>query len=314
MKKELIILSGFLGSGKTTILHRLLHSDMGNPGKIAVLLNDFGTVPVDGTLIQDAVDAGNMLEIGGGSVFCSCLKEAFVKALLHLTTSSAERVFVEASGMSDPSGVARTLDLAGLSGAYSPPLVICLFDPVKSLKLAHVLEVIPRQVASANVVVLTKADISTPEELEAARAWIASVRPDVPVVESAHGVFRETDLSLSTLRGVEAASSGAPFGFNTPENRPDSFVLDYRTERLPDGVIDTLVRNPQVLRVKGYALTAQGPTYISDTGRDGKQVELSPVADMPVPLTVICTQGSGEAVKNSLSLLDCPHSPTENRG
>lgn len=303
MKKDLILLSGFLGSGKTTILHSLLRRQNAEaPGKLAVLLNDFGTVPVDGTLVQDAVDAGNMLEIGGGSVFCSCLKEAFVKALFTLTNSSAERVFVEASGMSDPSGVTRTLELAGLAEAYSPPLVICLFDPVKSLKLSRVLEVISRQIASANVVVLTKADISTRAELDAASAWIASIRPDVLIVESANGQFRDSELTLETLSGMAMAGLSAPFGFNTPENRPDSFVIDRRTDPLPNGVLDVLSASPYVLRVKGYALMEQGPVFISDTGRDDDQpaMEFSAVSDMPVPLTVICMQDSSKLVLDSL--------------
>lgn len=306
MKKDLILLSGFLGSGKTTILHSLLRRQNAEaPGKLAVLLNDFGAVPVDGTLVQDAVDAGNLLEIGGGSVFCSCLKEAFVKALFTLTSSSAERVFVEASGMSDPSGVTRTLELAGLAEAYSRPLVICLFDPVKSLKLSRVLEVISRQIVSANVVVLTKADISTRAELDAARAWITSIRPDVLIVESANGRFHDNELTLESLRGMATAGLSAPFGFNTPENRPDSFTIDRRITPLPEGLLDALKAHPAVLRIKGYALTTQGAMFISDTGRDGHDeatpaMELSPVRDMPVPLTVICMQDSGRTVQNSL--------------
>lgn len=83
MRKELIILSGFLGSGKTTLLRSLLlrHSDR----KIAVLLNDFGDIPVDGeTLRRSGVEGGVVVEIGGGSVFCSCLREPFIKALANL--------------------------------------------------------------------------------------------------------------------------------------------------------------------------------------------------------------------------------------
>ena len=77
MRKELIILSGFLGSGKTTLLRSLLlrHSDR----KIAVLLNDFGDIPVDGeTLRRSGVAGGVVVEIGGGSVFCSCLRLSLI--------------------------------------------------------------------------------------------------------------------------------------------------------------------------------------------------------------------------------------------
>ena len=73
MRKELIILSGFLGSGKTTFLRSLLRRYADR--RIAVLLNDFGDVPVDGAVLRKGgVENGVVVEIGGGSVFWSCLR------------------------------------------------------------------------------------------------------------------------------------------------------------------------------------------------------------------------------------------------
>ena len=218
MRKELIILSGFLGSGKTTLLRSLLlrHSDR----KIAVLLNDFGDIPVDGeTLRRSGVEGGVVVEIGGGSVFCSCLREPFIKALANLAARDEDLIIVEASGMSDPSAVDKMLRLSGLDGLFEHTSTICLFDPVKSLKLARVLEVIPRQLASASVVVLTKADITTTEEREAARAYIRSLEPDLPIVESHNGNADFASLPERALRLF-------PVGFNTPETRPDCFALE----------------------------------------------------------------------------------------
>lgn len=187
MRKKLIILSGFLGSGKTTLLRSLLlhHSNR----KVAVLLNDFGDIPVDGETLRRlrAVEGGVVVEIGGGSVFCSCLREPFIKALANLAARDEDLIIVEASGMSDPSAVDKMLRLSGLDGLFEHTSTICLFDPVKSLKLARVLEVIPRQLASASVVVLTKADITTTEERDAARAYIRSLEPGLPIVESHNG-------------------------------------------------------------------------------------------------------------------------------
>ena len=199
MRKELIILSGFLGSGKTTLLRSLLlrHSDR----KIAVLLNDFGDIPVDGeTLRRSGVEGGVVVEIGGGSVFCSCLREPFIKALANLAARDEDLIIVEASGMSDPSAVDKMLRLSGLDGLFEHTSTICLFDPVKSLKLARVLEVIPRQLASASVVVLTKADITTKEERDAARAYIRSQEPDLPIVESHNGNADFASLPERALR------------------------------------------------------------------------------------------------------------------
>ncbi|EGW44747.1 hypothetical protein HMPREF0178_02474 [Bilophila sp. 4_1_30] len=131
MRKKLIILSGFLGSGKTTLLRSLLlhHSNR----KVAVLLNDFGDIPVDGeTLRRSGVEGGVVVEIGGGSVFCSCLREPFIKALANLAARDEDLIIVEASGMSDPSAVDKMLRLSGLDGLFEHTSTICLFDPVKA--------------------------------------------------------------------------------------------------------------------------------------------------------------------------------------
>ena len=208
MRKKLIILSGFLGSGKTTLLRSLLlhHSNR----KVAVLLNDFGDIPVDGeTLRRSGVEGGVVVEIGGGSVFCSCLREPFIKALANLAARDEDLIIVEASGMSDPSAVDKMLRLSGLDGLFEHTSTICLFDPVKSLKLARVLEVIPRQLASASVVVLTKADITTTEEREAARAYIRSQEPDLPIVESHNGNADFASLPERALRRVQYPGDAA---------------------------------------------------------------------------------------------------------
>ena len=290
MKKEVIILSGFLGSGKTTVLQNLIQASQDT--KIAVLLNDFGDVPVDSTLIENEKGDAPVIEIGGGSVFCSCLKEAFVKAMFSLTATDAQRIIVEASGMSDPSGVTRMLGLAKLDAFYEDPLIICLFDPQRSLKLAKVLEVIPRQIQAAHVVVLTKSDISTKEERDAARLYIESVQKNVPIIESSHGC-----VDLHTLQSFrDTANMDSFISFNTPATRPDSFIIKEPVKNL-EALIDILQNEDSLLRVKGYIDTPQGSFFVTD---DHEGIRVTPSLGVPVPLTVICMQGQGHKLQMRL--------------
>lgn len=288
MRKELVILSGFLGSGKTTLLrHLLAHC---RTRKVAVLLNDFGEIPVDGEILRQSGLAGGMvMEIGGGSVFCACLRESFVTALRDMRERDEDLVIVEASGMSDPSTVDRMLRLSGLDGDFDHTSTICLFDPVKSLKLAHVLEVIPRQLAAATVAVLTKCDLASEQELAAARVYISSREPDLPVVAVSHG-----RLDLAGLPG--RAARAFSFGFNTPETRPDAFSIDC-VDCTADDLIVALENEEHVLRVKGFVRARDGIWFLSDTGRG---MEKRPDTAAPVPLTIICFQGSAESVRNTL--------------
>lgn len=289
MRKELVILSGFLGSGKTTLLRHLLAQC--RTRKVAVLLNDFGEIPVDGELLRReglAAD-GALIEIGGGSVFCACLRESFVAALRKLRERDEDLVIVEASGMSDPATVDRMLRLSGLDADFDHTSTICLFDPVKSLKLAHVLEVIPRQLASASVAVLTKCDLATEREMAAARAYISSREPDLPIVTAGHG-----RLDPAALPG--RAARAFSFGFNTPETRPDAFSLT-GVNCTADELVAALEKEEHVLRVKGFVRARDGIWFLSDTGRG---IEKRPDTAAPVPLTIICFQGSAESVRNTL--------------
>ena len=76
-KTQLYVLTGFLGSGKTTILLKLLDSLKGK--KVGIIQNEFGKLGIDGTILRN--DDIQMVEINRGSIFCSCLKLSFVQAL-----------------------------------------------------------------------------------------------------------------------------------------------------------------------------------------------------------------------------------------
>lgn len=288
MRKELIILSGFLGSGKTTLLRHLLRHCASR--RVAVLLNDFGEIPVDGAILrQDGAADGFVMEIGGGSVFCACLRESFVLALQRMSQRPEELVIVEASGMSDPSVMDRMLQLSGLDAVFDHTATLCLFDPVKSLKLARVLEVIPRQLAAATVAVITKSDLADEAELAAARAYIAEREPNLPIVTSAHG-----RIDLAALPGRVARSFS--LGFNTPETRPDALSIE-RVACTAAELATALRADENVLRVKGFVRAQDGIWFLSDTGRE---MEQRPAEAAPVPLSIICLQGSAESVRNTL--------------
>lgn len=158
--------------------------------------------------------------------------------------------------MSDPSAVDKMLRLSGLDGLFEHTSTICLFDPVKSLKLARVLEVIPRQLASASVVVLTKADITTKEERDAARAYIRSQEPDLPIVESHNG---NADFASLPERRFACSRSDS-----IPRRRGPTASHWKLSGPTPRRWLDALTADGNVLRVKGYIRrpTASGSSRI----------------------------------------------------
>ena len=130
-KTKLYVLTGFLGSGKTTVLLRLLEALKGK--RVGVIQNEFGKLGIDGTILRN--DDIQMVEINRGSIFCSCLKLSFVQALAEMAQQDFDYLFVESSGLGDPSNVEEILEAAkALAGdRYSFQGAICLVDSVNFL-------------------------------------------------------------------------------------------------------------------------------------------------------------------------------------
>jgi Obg family GTPase CgtA-like protein len=127
-KKKLYVLTGFLGAGKTSLLLHLLSGLEGR--KIGVIQNEFGKLSVDGE--RTKMDGIEMVEISRGSIFCSCLKLSFVQALAEMGKQDLEYVFVESSGLADPSNIEEILEATRALGGdvYDFKGVLCLIDSV----------------------------------------------------------------------------------------------------------------------------------------------------------------------------------------
>ncbi len=180
---ELYLLTGFLGAGKTTFLHRFVRQFTGR--RLRVIVNEYGKVGVDGALLSEL--GVGLSEIVGGSIFCSCRVDQFEAALEQAVEARPDVVVVEASGLSDPTGVQKLLTDARWNERVVFTGCICLADAVRLPKVYETAQVCKKQLSVADAVLLNKVDLATPEQLQQARALIAAHRPDVPVLETAYG-------------------------------------------------------------------------------------------------------------------------------
>ena len=103
------LITGFLGSGKTTFLNRIIERFPKNR-KLTILMNEFGEIGIDGTLVEgDDID---MMEISRGSIFCVCVKTDFIKGLYELVTKvKPDVLIIESTGVANPSDLKRDLQL-----------------------------------------------------------------------------------------------------------------------------------------------------------------------------------------------------------
>ncbi|MCB0067630.1 MAG: GTP-binding protein, partial [Caldilineaceae bacterium] len=196
------VIGGYLGSGKTTLLNHILRN---NPGeRIALLVNDFGTINIDAELIER--QEGNTIGLADGCICCSLAAGFFVALETVLQQDPLpDRVIVEASGVADPGKIARY----GESPSFALDGVIVVVD-VETVQARagdkYVGRTVTRQLASADLLVLNKIDLITPERKREVAAWLARVAPQSRLIEARFGSVPpaflfglDGDRTLSTL-------------------------------------------------------------------------------------------------------------------
>lgn len=194
-----VILGGYLGVGKTTLLNRLLQERHGL--RLAVLINDFGAVNVDATLV--ASSDGETFALTNGCICCG-MADGFLRVLYRLREEAdrLDGVVVETSGVADPAMTAAYATLPG----FRPAAVIVLADAERVQTQARdrlIGKSIHRQLKAADVVVVTKGDLVGPEKTKAVVEWIKATLREARVIATP-----AAEAPISLLFDAVAAESG----------------------------------------------------------------------------------------------------------
>ncbi|MES2910483.1 MAG: GTP-binding protein [Pseudomonadota bacterium] len=180
------VLTGFLGSGKTTVLARLLK----NPQlrDTAIIVNEFGEVGLDHDLLQRTDE--DLILLANGCVCCTVrgdLVEAFHKLeVQRLAGATFDRVIIETTGLADPAPILHTLmSDESVTAHYRLAQVITTLDAVNAMATLDQHEEAIKQSAVADRILLTKTDMAG--DAAALRARIATLNPAAPVVTVLNG-------------------------------------------------------------------------------------------------------------------------------
>ncbi|MEF2072194.1 CobW family GTP-binding protein [Consotaella aegiceratis] len=181
---RLTVLTGFLGAGKTTLLNRLLADPAVTD--TAVIVNEFGAVAIDHLLVEASSDG--VIELADGCLCCTVRGE-LVETLLALAernrTAAAplRRVVVETTGLADPIPIlAAVMTHPALLQAYALDGVVTVVDALDGARHLQAHDEAQRQVAVADRIVLTKADLVGRDVVAAARRAIGAIGPHGPVL------------------------------------------------------------------------------------------------------------------------------------
>ena len=182
---KLYLITGFLGAGKTTFLQKF--TGLFPNQKIALVINEFGAEGVDGTLLQDL--NVQLTEINNGSIFCACKLEQFEDAIRNIMEVNKPRlIFVEASGLSDPTAV-RGIFQPGAFPDLEYAGAVCLVDAVRFHKVYKTARVCRMQLAISDLVLINKTDLADREQIDSRAASALAQKPSRPVHETTFGRF-----------------------------------------------------------------------------------------------------------------------------
>src|SRR6056300_520559 len=169
------VVAGFLGAGKTTLLNHILQGEHGH--RIAVLVNDFGSINIDAELITEVGDG--MVNLANGCICCS-IRSDLIGAVLKMAglPDRPEHILIESSGVADPAGIVSSFLEPEIWGRVQLDGVVTVVDAEQVLTLPDEEARLARaQVAGADLLVLNKVDLVDAEKLDEVKTRVREIKP-----------------------------------------------------------------------------------------------------------------------------------------
>ncbi len=178
------LISGFLGSGKTTFLNRIIR-EFPEDQKLMILMNEFGDIGVDGFLVED--DDIAMLEISKGSIFCVCVKTDFIRGLMDIAQNlQPDVLIIEATGVANPSDLKRDLKLSIFQNRFQLKEQFCIIDAENFEDAYDTFTSIEKQIENATVFIINKIDLVDEKIIGKVKQIIGKHHPNPEFYETVH--------------------------------------------------------------------------------------------------------------------------------
>lgn len=262
-KTKLYLLTGFLGAGKTTFLTKILKDLEGK--KVAVIMNEFGKVGIDGAIIKK--NGMELVEINRGSIFCSCLQLNFVSALVEMADREMDYVFVESSGLADPSNIGEFLKAVEVAkgDVYDYSGAICLVDGVNFLDQVKDIETVERQLKFCHLAILSKSDLIDEDEFNQVKDKIKEINNKADIVRSTNG---NIDYDFLNKNLLEEDWVGMEETTNKPENKPKTLTLTFDGDITKEKLSEFLdIIKGDSYRIKGFFKLGDGWNQVDVVGK-----------------------------------------------
>jgi G3E family GTPase len=244
------VLSGFLGAGKTTLLNHVLHNKQGL--RVAVIVNDMSEVNIDAQLVENSGALSRteekLVEMSNGCICCTLREDLMVEVERLAKEGRFDHLLIESTGISEPVPVAQTFSFVSEESnidlsrfAYIDTMVtvvdsynffkdFCSSERLVDRELTNmegdhrtIVNLLVEQVEFANVIVLNKTDLATPEMLGTLEGTLRKLNPGARIIRSELGRIDPAAIMGTKLFNMEEAESSAGWkkelegGVHTPE-------------------------------------------------------------------------------------------------
>ncbi|SFB39518.1 GTPase, G3E family [Acetitomaculum ruminis DSM 5522] len=303
----IVIITGYLGSGKTTLMQNILKQEK---RKIALIVNDMGSINIDASILNkngNRVSQVEMVELQNGCICCT-LRDEFMDEIERLAADkSIEAIFVEASGISEPSSIAGAFinyeEMTENTRVYLKTIVSVVdvdriykeflhnLNSESDAKDGDVINLIMDQIEFCSLMVLNKIDLLTKEQLNEVKEGLRGLQQEAEMIECVNG---EVDLELLLnhedfdFDEVEAYSA-VQRALNNCEHEDEkacvdeygitSFVFEEKMPFNREAFNKLLEKYPEeLIRTKGYVWFSDDWKHIQlfeQAGRNASITELS---------------------------------------
>ena len=236
----ILLLTGYLGSGKTTLVNRILSNKKGI--RFAVIVNDIGEVNIDATLIQQGGVVGqsddSLVALQNGCICCTLKTDLMNQIVEIMKMDKFDYIVIEASGICEPEPIAQTIcsmkSIGGVYTEFGTPRLDCLVTVVDALRMADefgcgeslerknleeddIENLIIQQIEFCNVILLNKASEVSPEALDKIKHIIREIQTKAQIIECDYADvdleklldtnmfdYRQTESGAGWIRGLES--------------------------------------------------------------------------------------------------------------
>ena len=290
-KIPVTVITGFLGAGKTTLIRHLMQNPQGK--RLAILVNEFGTVGVDGDILKSCADNNcpveNIVELANGCICCTVADDFIptIEALMAMPTRP-DHIIIDTSGLALPKPLLKAFDWPAIrsritvdgvialadaeavaAGRFAPDVAAVDAQRAADPSLDHetpLSEVFEDQILCADLILLSKADLAGEAGLATARDVIAAemTRP-VPMISMTEGVI-DPRVILGLNAAAEDDLAARPSHHDGHDDHEhddfDTIVVDLPEVADPEALAAAIVRladEQKILRVKGHVAVQGKP-------------------------------------------------------